>query len=63
MKSKNVSLLESIPDVDTIRESLGQKLREAGILRQLLKAAERRRAAQKLQQPPATEKAVQDDRR
>jgi hypothetical protein len=53
MKNESTSLLESIPDAEAIRALLAQKLREAGILRQLLKAAERKRMAENIRQQSA----------
>ena len=50
MKSESTSLLENIPDAEAVRPLLAQKLRQAGILRQLLKAAERKRTAENIQQ-------------
>jgi hypothetical protein len=50
MKNENISLLESIPNADAVRELLAEKLREAGILRQLLKAAERKQKAETIRQ-------------
>jgi hypothetical protein len=45
MNTGRVSPLESIPDTESVRCMLAQKLREAGILRQLLKAAEKKEKA------------------
>jgi len=49
MKHQNEPLLEKIPDADTVRALLTQKLREVGILRQLLKTAERKATAESIQ--------------
>ena len=48
MVKRDASPLEAIPDAVTVRELLGQKLREAGILRQLLKVAERKEKAESI---------------
>jgi hypothetical protein len=53
MKNEITSLLERIPDAEIVRRLLAQKLREAGILRQLLKVAERKRIAENIQQQSA----------